>query len=485
MKQQHQHEWLPLSSAALIATALFVAFRERGFDDPFITYRYAANIAAGHGFVYNDGERVLSTTTPLYTLLLSGAAWLGFDIPLTSNAIGCLALALGGLALYGLARAYQQPLVGWVGLLCYPTFPLMVATLGGEMAFYVGCILWSWLYYERKRFTIAAILCALATLTRADGVLVVGVMGCFLLVERVQGLGVRVQGLGVRVLGSRFSVLRTRQHHGKQTPQPLALALRDHASAVCLDDGFDDGETEAGAARFAAAGFVGAVEAIKDRNQHLAGIEGFCNIVIGLSGEALAPAQIQDAKAAVRFLRANAQKYNLNPAKFGAMGGSAGGSLVALLGTSCGVAALEGAELGNADQSSCVQAVVDWFGPIDFLQMDAQFTGTACPANHNDATSPESQLVGAPIQDKPELSKAINAITYITPKAPAFQIQHGTADCNVPPVQGQLLYDALKSAIGAANVTLTFIDGAGHGGAQFVADSNMAVVTDFLSKYVK
>ena len=209
MKQQHQHEWLPLSSAALIATALFVAFRERGFDDPFITYRYAANIAAGHGFVYNDGERVLSTTTPLYTLLLSGAAWLGFDIPLTSNAIGCLALALGGLALYGLARAYQQPLVGWVGLLCYPTFPLMVATLGGEMAFYVGCILWSWLYYERKRFTIAAILCALATLTRADGVLVVGVMGCFLLVERVQGLGVRVQGLGVRVLGSRFSVLRS------------------------------------------------------------------------------------------------------------------------------------------------------------------------------------------------------------------------------------------------------------------------------------
>ena len=110
-----------------------------------------------------------------------------------------------------------------------------------------------------------------------------------------------------------------------------------------------------------------------------------------LSGEAKAPAQIQDVKAAVRFLRANAGKYKLNPDKFAGFGGSAGGSLVALLGTSCGVAALEGADLGNADQSSCVQAVVDWFGPTDFLQMDKQFAGTSCPVNHDAADSPESQ----------------------------------------------------------------------------------------------
>ncbi|HSQ18512.1 MAG TPA: alpha/beta hydrolase, partial [Anaerolineales bacterium] len=94
-----------------------------------------------------------------------------------------------------------------------------------------------------------------------------------------------------------------------------------------------------------------------------------------LSGEAKYPAQIQDAKTAVRFLRANAVEYNLTPNMFGAWGASAGGNLVALLGTTCGVAEREGAELGNADQARCVQAVVDWFGPIDFLKLDEQFSG--------------------------------------------------------------------------------------------------------------
>jgi acetyl esterase/lipase len=204
-----------------------------------------------------------------------------------------------------------------------------------------------------------------------------------------------------------------------------------------------------------------------------------------LSKEAKAPAQIQDVKAAVRFLRANAKKYNLNPDKFAAWGASAGGSLVALLGTSCGVPVLEGPELGNADQSSCVQAVVDWFGPTDFLQMDKQFAGTTCPVTHDAADSPESQLIGAAIQTKPELVKAVNSITYVSAKAPAFLIQHGTADCNVPPQQSQLLYDALKPAIGADKVTLTFLQGAGHGGAQFWEAANLKLVTNFLAKYLK
>lgn len=204
-----------------------------------------------------------------------------------------------------------------------------------------------------------------------------------------------------------------------------------------------------------------------------------------LSSESLAPAQIEDLKAAVRFLRANAAQYKLNSEKFAAWGGSAGGSLAALLGTSCGAENLEGAELGNADQSSCIQAVVDWFGPTDFLQMDEQFTGTSCPANHNDASSPESLLVGGPIQDNPELVEAVNPITYVSENAPAFLIEHGTADCNVPPQQSQLLYDALSSTIGTDNVSIQFIEGAGHGGSEFWTDSNVEIVFDFLAKYLK
>ena len=162
-----------------------------------------------------------------------------------------------------------------------------------------------------------------------------------------------------------------------------------------------------------------------------------------LSGEATWPAQIYDAKAAVRFLRANAAQYNLDPERFGAWGASAGGNLVAMLGTTCDVTELEGADLGNADQSSCVQAVVDWFGPIDFLAMDTQFAGTECPANHDAADSPESMLVGAPIQTVPDIVATTNPMNYIDTTDAPFLIQHGSADCNIPPVQGKNLADAL------------------------------------------
>ena len=204
-----------------------------------------------------------------------------------------------------------------------------------------------------------------------------------------------------------------------------------------------------------------------------------------LSGEAKFPAAVQDAKAVLRFLRAQAAEYKLNPDKFGAYGGSAGGNLAAMLGTSCGVKELEGAELGNADQSSCVQAVVDWFSPTDFLQMDKQFTGTSCPVNHDAADSPESQYVGAAIQTVPDKAKAANPITYVSPKSPPFSIEHGTADCNVPPQQGKLLADALTPAISADKVTYTLLDGAGHGGTPFSEAANVKLVMDFLNKYLK
>jgi acetyl esterase/lipase len=204
-----------------------------------------------------------------------------------------------------------------------------------------------------------------------------------------------------------------------------------------------------------------------------------------LSGEALFPAAVQDAKAALRFLRAHAAEYKLNPDKFGAYGGSAGGNLAAMLGTSCGVAELEGAELGNADQSSCVQAVVDWFGPTDFLQMDKQFAGTTCPTNHDAADSPESKYIGAAIQTVPDKAKAANPITYVSADDAPFLIQHGSADCNVPPQQGKILAEALAPAIGADKVTYTLIDGAGHGGSQFSTAENLKVVLEFLAKYLK
>ena len=247
-------------------------------------------------------------------------------------------------------------------------------------------------------------------------------------------------------------------------PFPVVVAV--HGGAFMMGDK-SDGTGLAGVDQLLAAGY--AVASINYR----------------LSGEARYPAQIKDAKAAVRFLRANAAQYHLDPEKIGAWGASAGGNLVALLGTTCGVTELEGADLGNADQSSCVQAVVDWFGPIDFLKMDEQFAGSACPQTHNDASSPESQLVGAAIQTVPDLVKTTNPVNYISSDDAPFFIQHGSADCNIPPVQGKNLAEALGAVIGTDKATYTLIDGAGHGGPQFSTTENMNLVIAFLDKYLK
>ena len=198
-----------------------------------------------------------------------------------------------------------------------------------------------------------------------------------------------------------------------------------------------------------------------------------------LSGEAKAPAQIQDIKAAVRWLRANAAKYNLNSQKFAAFGQSAGGSLAALLGTSCGVAALEGADLGNADQSSCVQAVVDWFGPTDFLQMDAHRIQGGMV--HSTPDSPEAKLIGGPVLENKEKAARANPITYITKDDPPFLIIHGDADPLVPHHQSELLEAALKKA----NIPVSFytVKGGGHGGFR---DPNVPRITkEFLDKNLK
>ena len=220
-------------------------------------------------------------------------------------------------------------------------------------------------------------------------------------------------------------------------------------------------------------------------DQLLAAGYAVASINYRLSGEAIYPAQIYDAKAAVRFLRANAETYHLDSDKFGAWGASAGGNLVSSLGTTCGVAELEGAELGNADQSSCVQAVVDWFGPIDFLKMQEQLTEAGCSANTNDASSPESKLVGEPIQTVPEKVALTNPMNYITADDAPFFIENGTADCNIPPVQNKNLADALSAVIGAENVTYVSLDGAGHGGSQFETEENLKLVIEFLDKYLK
>ena len=210
------------------------------------------------------------------------------------------------------------------------------------------------------------------------------------------------------------------------------------------------------------------------------------NLNYRLSGEARAPAQIQDVKTAVRWLRAHADEYDLIPDKFAAWGASAGANLAALLGTAIDIPALEGAGLGNPDQSCRVQAVVDWFGPTDFLQMDRQLIELGYPPSHDEPDSPESRLVGAPIQSRPDLVKVVNPLTYVTPEAAPFLIEHGTCDSTVPYLQSRILAEALALAAGAERVAFVSLEGAVHGGGpQFWSTENVARVLGFLDKYLK
>lgn len=199
-----------------------------------------------------------------------------------------------------------------------------------------------------------------------------------------------------------------------------------------------------------------------------------------LSGEAKFPAQIHDCKAAIRWLRANSARYNLDADHIAAWGASAGGHLAAMLGTSGGVAELEGT-LGNNMASSRVQAVVDFFGPTDFLQMDA----AALPGGqkHNPADSPESQLVGGAIQDNKEKVTQANPITYVSGDDPPFLILHGERDPLVPVNQSELLFDALTRA--GVKVTFHKVVGAGHGGPQFSTRAVRAMVLAFLDEHLK
>jgi acetyl esterase/lipase len=200
-----------------------------------------------------------------------------------------------------------------------------------------------------------------------------------------------------------------------------------------------------------------------------------------LSSEALFPAQIYDCKAAVRWLRANAAKYGLDAAHIGAWGDSSGGHLASLLGVTGNVAALEGDE-GNTNESSQVQAVVDFFGPTDLLQMQAH----ALPGswiNHNSPKAPEALLIGGPVQENRDKAEQANPIQYVTHDAPPFFIAHGEQDLLVPCNQSELLFAALKEA--GANVTFYKIAGAGHEDPAFNSVMMRAAVLAFLDKYLK
>jgi acetyl esterase/lipase len=195
-----------------------------------------------------------------------------------------------------------------------------------------------------------------------------------------------------------------------------------------------------------------------------------CSIDYRLSGEAIFPAQIEDVKCAVRWLRSVASRYGLNPDRIGLWGSSSGAHLAVLAGVS-GPGWFETPE--HAQYSSEVSAVVDGYGPVNFTLIDEQ--RSQFPLLHDNAESTrigqltpssdpesfESLLLGAPILTCPERVQAANPITYVKPGVPPTLILHGTKDAAIPAQQSVLLFQALAGS--GTEVTLCLIEGLGHG----------------------
>ena len=162
------------------------------------------------------------------------------------------------------------------------------------------------------------------------------------------------------------------------------------------------------------------------------------SVVHRTSDIAIFPAAVHDCKTVIRWLRANSKKYSINPEMIGVTGMSSGGHLAALLGTSGGDEYLEGSG-AYPEFSSSVQAVVDHFGPTDFLSMEEEGS-----QSHIGPDSAESLFLGRPIKEIPEIVKLANPITYLDSSDPPIFVGHGIEDGMVPISQSKLLFDALN-----------------------------------------
>ncbi|MGM9615795.1 MAG: alpha/beta hydrolase fold domain-containing protein [Oscillospiraceae bacterium] len=182
------------------------------------------------------------------------------------------------------------------------------------------------------------------------------------------------------------------------------------------------------------------------------------------SGEARYPAMVYDAKAVIRWVRANAEKYHLDTEHIAVWGPSSGGWLSSYVAVTNDNPAFEDLSMGNAAYSSRVHACVDWCGPCaGFLAMDEAFkkSGTGIP-DHDGAMSPESQFLGAPITSVPELVQLASPIAHVHAETVPFLILHGSGDQVVPVEQSKAFYDALTQA--GADARLHIAEGKPHHG---------------------
>lgn len=192
-----------------------------------------------------------------------------------------------------------------------------------------------------------------------------------------------------------------------------------------------------------------------------------------LSQHAIFPAQIEDCKAAIRWLRAHAAEYDIDPNRIGVWGESAGGHLAAMLGTTGKMRDFDVGE--NLDQSSAVECVIDWYGPSDFAHYGNR------PPNM-DPKNAYARLIGGLPTEHLDQVKRSSPISYVQADAAPFLIMQGDKDPIVPAQQSEEL-DAALHKVGVES-TLRIVSGAGHGGPAFVSPANIEAMSSFLDHHL-
>jgi len=224
-----------LSIYFFLATgALFLITIHWVYDDPFITYRYAENIREGIGFVYNPGQHVLSTTTPMFALVLSILSLLWSDVQKIANLISAASLATGAIVLYLLAEDYQTRGMKWAMLILYPTFPLLYLTVSSETPLYLALILGAFLSYQRRAYFLTAILSAVAILTRPDGALVPVLLGLHYLVFVRKAIPWKALVVFAAIMLAWF--VFSWQYFG--SPLPVTLAAKQNQGNMLISERF-------------------------------------------------------------------------------------------------------------------------------------------------------------------------------------------------------------------------------------------------------
>lgn len=210
-----------------------------------------------------------------------------------------------------------------------------------------------------------------------------------------------------------------------------------------------------------------------------------CSVEYRLSGEAVFPAAVLDCRTAVRYLRAHAAEYQIDPEHIGAIGGSAGGNLSALLAMNVPNGEFFGEE-GMHFQTACtVCTAVDQFGPTDFRTMDEMAGRNEISLQNHDAEdSPESRYLGGAVQElDPEYVRKADPAQYISEKMAPILVQHGLMDRLVPYGQSEYLVKEIRKKSGNRSMTeFTTLPTADHDDPLYAAPENMQIVRDFLHR---